>query len=145
MVSPRSRRRREGGMSDYLAFAGDRTWKRCDTLEEANEWLSQVGGGRVFVDQQRLAAAEADANSVCKCGKCGRRYINNTTEARCPLCSLAAAEALIDECSDYMEHTASCDIHDFPVTRGCTCGLDKLIDSIANQAAKGVLDEHEDL
>lgn len=46
-------------MSDYLAFAGDRTWKRCDTPAEANEWLSQVGGGRVFVDLKRFAAAEA--------------------------------------------------------------------------------------
>lgn len=43
----------------FIAFAGSKTWRHCETLEEANAWLSGVGGGRVFADAERLAAAEA--------------------------------------------------------------------------------------
>lgn len=43
----------------FIAFTGSKTWRHCETLEEANAWLSGVGGGRVFADAGRLAAAEA--------------------------------------------------------------------------------------
>jgi hypothetical protein len=38
-------------VSNYIAFAGDRTWKLCGTFEQATQWLSDVGfEGRVYVD-----------------------------------------------------------------------------------------------
>ena len=36
-------------MSEYIAYAGTRTWKHCDTLEEAQAWLAELEhGGEIY-------------------------------------------------------------------------------------------------
>lgn len=51
-------------MSDYLAYTSG-VVRLFDTLDSANEWLTEVGGGKVFIAVARLAAAEA-AKPACE-------------------------------------------------------------------------------
>lgn len=62
------KQRKDGEMSDYLAYTSG-VVRLFDTLDAANAWLAEVGGGKVFVAVERLAAAEAredDLRALCE-------------------------------------------------------------------------------
>jgi len=70
-------------MSKYIAYCGDRTWKHCNTFQEASEWLILVqttNEGRIYQNIVDLHKR--------KCWQCGLvSYFKTVRNPACPDCN----------------------------------------------------------